>query len=287
MTKTIKKFIMLLLSAMLVIGVVFTLAACGEDDKNPTGGTGDTGGKKFPASESDGWVQTYNGGYESVVHRVLNEESGNSIYGRVFYKKDTFDENDEYPLCIMSHGANTVSVDAANGFMQYMLDKGFVVYTFDFCGGSPMSKSEGDTEDLTTETSVSDLECVIEEITTLPYVDSDNVVLFGHSRGGLITGLTAASHSDELKGIILHAPALGSVLDQIGSFDKYVFLMNGTEDRDQTETLDAYNARPVPAAPSCELHMVEGADHYFSESEYHQMDEYLDVYLVKIGIFAE
>lgn len=187
----------------------------------------------------------------------------------------------------MSHGANTVSVDATNGFMQYALDKGFVVYTFDFCGGSPVSKSEGSTDDLTLEGSVVDLESVLEDVKTLPYVDESRVILFGHSRGGYISGVTAGRHTDELAGLILHAPALQGTEEEIAQFDKYVYIMNGTLDRDQTAVVDAYNARTVPAAPSCELHMVEGADHYFSTAEYLSQGEFLDDYLVKIGVFAE
>lgn len=283
MVKSLKKVLLLVLSALLIVGTVFCFAACGGDE-TPSGGT-DKPGKKFPASESDGWIQTYNGGYSSVVKRVENTVSGNSIYGRVFTKDDSFDESEKYPLLIMSHGANTVSVDATNGLMQYALNKGFVVYTFDFCGGSKTSKSEGDTEDMTVDTEVTDLESVLAEIKQLPYVDQEKVVLFGHSMGGLISGLTAAKHADELAGLILHAPALSGSLDKIGTFDKYVYIMNGTLDRDQTETVEAYNARTVPAAPSCEIHMVESADHYFSTPEYLAQGEFLDVYLAKIGVF--
>ena len=320
MAKTLNKIIAMALSFVLVIAAAVMLAACADEKTPSTGG----GGKKFPASESDGWEQTYLNKYTSVVHRVENKENGNSIYGRIFTKDDSFDESKKYPLLIMSHGYNSVSMDATNGMAQYALEHGMVVYTYDFCGGGKLSKSEGEITDMSVETEISDLESVMEEITALPYVDSENVVLFGHSFGGLVSSLTAARHKDDVAGLILHAPALGGVVnkddspyasideipetvqngaltvgkvfyedmwelypyEEIKGYDKYVYLMNGSEDRDQTPTFDAYNERTTPASPSCEMHIVEGAAHDFGFNEYMDQADMLTAYLQKVGVFA-
>lgn len=319
MAKTLKRALAFVLGALLIVASAAMLAACGEEQPEKQEGDG---GKKFPLLESDGAKQTYSGGYTSVVHRVENEESGNSIYGRVFTKDELFDESQTYPLLIMSHGYNSVSMDTSNGMVQYALDSGMVVYTFDFCGGGKLSKSEGEVTEMSVETEISDLESVMAEIGSLPYVDTDRIVLFGHSFGGLVSSLTAARHKDEVSGLILHAPALGGVVnkdnspyasideipetvengaltvgkvfyvdmwelypyEEIKAYDKYVYIMNGTEDSDQTPTFDAYNERTVPAAPSCELHMVEGAGHNFGRDDYLGQSDMLDAYLQKVGV---
>ena len=155
--KAFKKIVSVVLALLLAVAMFVTLSACAEKEPAPS----EDGGKRFPPAESDGWKQTYNGGYTSIVHRVENEENGNSIYGRIFTKDDIFDESEKYPLLIMSHGYNSVSMDASNGMAQYALNSGMVVYTFDFCGGGKMSKSEGEITEMSVETEISDLESVI------------------------------------------------------------------------------------------------------------------------------
>lgn len=316
----LKKFVAVLCALFLAAMMLITLSACSGEEPAPSG----DGGKKFPTTESDGFTQTYNGGYTSIVHRVENEENGNSIYGRIFTKDDIFDESEKYPLLIMSHGYNSVSMDARNGMAQYALDSGMVVYTFDFCGGGKMSKSEGEITEMSVETEISDLESVLNETSALPYVDSSRVALFGHSFGGLVSALTAARNSSMVAGLVLHAPALGGVVnkdnspytsvdeipetvqngaltvgkvfyedmwdlypyEEIKSFDKYVYIMNGSEDRDQTPTQDAYNERTVPASPSCEMHIVEGAGHDFNASQYLNQGPDLTAYLTKAGVLG-
>ena len=74
--------------------------------------------------------------------------------------------------------------------------------------------------------------------------------------------------------------------EEIKGYDKYVYLMNGSEDRDQTPTFDAYNERTTPASPSCEMHIVEGAAHDFGFNEYMDQADMLTAYLQKVGVFA-
>lgn len=325
MLKSLRKVIALALSVALLATAGAALSACGEG--NPADNTENTetsGDKKFPASESDGWKQTYSGGYTGVVHRVENNVNGNSIYGRIFTKDDNFDQSKKYPLLIMSHGYNSQSVDANNRMAQIAMDNGMVVYSYDFCGGGVMSKSEGEITDMSVETEVTDLESVIEEISALPYVDSDKVVLFASSFGGLVSGLTAARHKDEIAALILQAPAFGGVVnkdnspyssvdeipetfqngeltvgkifyedmwdlypyEEIKAYDKQVLVLYGTEDTDQTPTIEAYNERTVPASPSCDFVKLEGVGHNFVTKDYNAAQPAILSYLQKTGIIS-
>ena len=60
----------------------------------------------------------------------------NNIYGQFYYPED-FDETKTYPVIIMSHGIGSTSqmVERAK-WPEKAAQDGYVVYTFDFCGGS-------------------------------------------------------------------------------------------------------------------------------------------------------
>lgn len=323
MIKAVKKVAIFASSFVFLFAAAMTVAACNNDNSLSEPPTETE--RKLPAKETDGYTSVYGGGYTGVVHRVENAESGNSIYGRIFTKDDSFDRTKKYPLLIMSHGYNGVALDANSEMVQTALDAGMVVYSYDFCGGSAMSKSEGKVTEMSVETEISDLESVMAEISSLPYIDSEKVVLFGHSFGGLVSGLTAARHKDDIIGLILHAPAFGGMVnkdnspyastdeipetvkngnlvvgkvfyedmwnlypyEEIVKFDKPVYIMYGSEDTPQDEAEAAYNGREVPVSPSCEVHVVEGAGHNFSNEEYASLADSVTEYLRNVGAVAQ
>lgn len=82
-----------------------------------------------------------------------------------------------------------------------------MVYCFDFCGGSPDSRSSGSTLDMSVFTEQKDLEAVLRKIKKQSYVDRKNIFLFGTSQGGVVSAITAAEHKKEIRGLILFYPA--------------------------------------------------------------------------------
>ena len=68
----------------------------------------------------------------------------NNIYGQFYYPAD-FDENQTYPVVIMSHGIGSTSqmMERAK-WPEKAAQDGYVVYTFDFCGGSQNGNSDMD-----------------------------------------------------------------------------------------------------------------------------------------------
>ena len=68
----------------------------------------------------------------------------NNIYGQFYYPED-FDETKTYPVIIMSHGIGSTSqmVERAK-WPEKAAQDGYVVYTFDFCGGSLNGNSDVD-----------------------------------------------------------------------------------------------------------------------------------------------
>ena len=88
-----------------------------------------------------------------------------------------------------------------------MAARGYVVYCFDFCGGSPGSRSDGTTLEMSIFTEQADLEAVLAMAQGLDFVDLDRIFLLGTSQGGAVSAITAAEHADEIRGLILLYPA--------------------------------------------------------------------------------
>ncbi len=107
---------------------------------------------------------------------------------------------------IFSHGfGGTHSVGAQ--YAEALAENGYVVYCFDFCGGSPSSRSDGSTLEMSIFTEQADLEAVISMMQELEYVDSNNLFLMGTSQGGAVSAITGAAHPDKIRGMVLLYPA--------------------------------------------------------------------------------
>lgn len=121
-------------------------------------------------------------------------------------------QNKKYPAIIISHGftGNYTDVD---GFCSEFARMGYAAFCFSFCGGSRTDtddsvKSEGKTTDMTIWTEVEDLIAVKDYVKSLPFVDTENLILMGFSQGGFVSGLAAAKCGDEIKKLIMVYPAL-------------------------------------------------------------------------------
>ena len=131
----------------------------------------------------------------------------NNIYGQFYYPED-FDETKTYPVIIMRHGIGSTSqmVERAK-WPEKAAQDGYVVYTFDFCGGSLNGNSDVDFMDMTVMTEKEDLSAVMDFVKTKDYVDQDHLFLLGQSQGGLVSALTAADRKDDVAAMILIYPA--------------------------------------------------------------------------------
>ncbi len=89
-----------------------------------------------------------------------------------------------------------------------LAEDGYVVFTFDFVGGTTFGKSDGKPTDMSIFTEKADLRVVMDYVKSLDYVDYSKLVIAGCSQGGLVAGLVAADYPDEVKGLILLYPAV-------------------------------------------------------------------------------
>ncbi len=227
---------------------------------------------------------------------LLLKNGEKKIYGVIYLPEE---EREQYPTVILSHGFGgnhgTVPAQYAPAFAE----AGFAAYTYDFCGGGPESKSDGSMVEMSVLTEASDLSAVVDGIKALPYVDANELFLWGESMGGFVSTCVAGRRPSEFKAILLMFPAyvlqddakkrnpdpssipetedvmgltLGAIFTKDAiSFDIYeeipkytgdVLLLHG--DRDALVPL-ACSERAAKLFPSATFKVMEGGTHGFTD----------------------
>lgn len=141
--------------------------------------------------------------YAFETQELWAEREGQRIYGVLYVPQGT---GDRMPALLCSHGFGGSWRSCAQ-YAGAMAARGYVVYCFDFCGGSPGSRSDGTTLEMSVFTEQADLEAVLAMAQELDFVDPDRIFLLGTSQGGAVSAITAAEHADEIRGLILLSPA--------------------------------------------------------------------------------
>ncbi len=130
------------------------------------------------------------------------EANERTVYGKGYRP----DDKEKHPSIIMCHGYNGAHTDFTNECI-YFAQNGYVAFSIDFCGGSGRSKSSGLSTDMTIFTEKEDLLAVFDYLSTMEYVDPEQIYLFGGSQGGLVAALAAEERADKVKGLALYFPA--------------------------------------------------------------------------------
>ena len=110
------------------------------------------------------------------------------------------------PIAIVSHGFMS-TYPAVMHYAQLLAELGYAAFCFDFCGGSMISQSDGETTEMSVLTQTEDLLSVIQYAKSLPHTDENNVLLMGCSQGGFVSALAGAKHLEGIKKLALFFPA--------------------------------------------------------------------------------
>lgn len=116
------------------------------------------------------------------------------------------EKNNRIPV-IMSH-AFMSNQKIMRKYAVALAKEGYVVYTYDFCGGALLGRSDGKFSDMSIDTEKNDLKAVIEYVEKLSYVDISSLILLGASQGGFVSCLVSAEYQERIKKLILLYPAL-------------------------------------------------------------------------------
>lgn len=109
--------------------------------------------------------------YEYEVSELPAVRDGNRIYGMVYVPQDA---GEKMPTVIYSHPYGATH-EFGTDYAEALAERGYVVYCFDFCGGSYSSQSDGSNLEMSLFTEQSDLEAVMSMLRGQPYV-ADSLV---------------------------------------------------------------------------------------------------------------
>lgn len=113
-------------------------------------------------------------------------------------------------LVILCHGLNCDhNFDLMHRIEKQLHTEGFATLTFDFNGHG---QSDGKFVDMTIPNEMEDLEQVLAYAQDLRFVD--DIAFVGHSQGAVVAAMVAGKHPDDIKAVVLLAPA-SSVRDDV------------------------------------------------------------------------
>ncbi|OZG53613.1 Alpha/beta hydrolase family [Alloscardovia macacae] len=143
--------------------------------------------------------------HDTTIRRTTADGQTINLYGKVYAPSNY--QRLKLPVMILAHGYNS-NADFADSLAPKVAEQGYVVYAFDFYGGSTNSRSgDRDMLDMSIQTEKADLEAVLAHWHQQTYVDTGHIYLTGISHGGLISTMVAAAHPKDVRALILLAPA--------------------------------------------------------------------------------
>ena len=134
--------------------------------------------------------------------RFSCQREGLTIAGTIYRREG----HKGIPL-ILSHGflSNQRHMRA---YAAPLAQEGYVVFTYDFCGGALHGKSDGSFEDMSIDTEREDLKAVMAYVAACEDVDAGRLILMGESQGGFVSCLVAAEQPERISKMLLLYPAL-------------------------------------------------------------------------------
>ena len=127
------------------------------------------------------------------------------LYGKITAPRDY--KSKKLPTIVIAHGLNN-TLKQYEMYSQLLAKQGYLVYSFDFYGGSRQSKSGGqDMLNMSVKTELTDLTQVMEKLRSETFVDKSKMSLFGASQGGVVASLYAAAYPDRVHKLMLIFPA--------------------------------------------------------------------------------
>ncbi|MCT8985309.1 S9 family peptidase [Shewanella phaeophyticola] len=141
----------------------------------------------------------------------LKAEDGQPLMYRLF-KPVPFDANKKYPVVVRVYGGSHAQLvvnswSEADYFTQYLLQQGYAVFQLDNRGSTHRGtafeyviyQNMGDAE-------VNDQKVGVDYLRSLPFIDGDNVAIYGHSYGGYMALMSQFKAPDYFKAAISGAP---------------------------------------------------------------------------------
>jgi pimeloyl-ACP methyl ester carboxylesterase len=111
------------------------------------------------------------------------------------------------PAVILFHGFTGTKLEPHRLFLKIsrkLEQHGIASFRFDFLGSG---ESDGDFEQMTVSKEIDEAHAIVDFVKNDPRIDHDRIYLLGLSMGGLVASIVAGDRSNEVKKLILLAPA--------------------------------------------------------------------------------
>ena len=130
---------------------------------------------------SENYVKFMNDTHYYEGEKVSFMKMGLKIAGLVF-KPENFDENKKYPAIVVTHPGDGVKEQVTGLYAKRLAQKGFVTLAYD---AAYQGESGGEPHYLENPASrVEDVRSSVDYLTTLPFIDKDNIGVLGICAGG-------------------------------------------------------------------------------------------------------
>ncbi|MES2138486.1 MAG: DPP IV N-terminal domain-containing protein [Bacteroidota bacterium] len=184
-------------------------------------------GKKVQTiKQSENPLKDYKLGQMSIFK--LKSANGNDLYCRMFKPVD-FDSTKKYPVIVYLYGGPNVQLvnNTWNGggdmWLQYMAERGFVVFTMDSRGSSNRGKAfEQATFQHLGTVEMQDQLLGVSFLKNLKYVDANRMGLMGWSFGGFLTTSIMTRYPDLFKAAVAGGPVIDWSYYEIMYTERYM-----------------------------------------------------------------
>ncbi len=153
----------------------------------------------------------HSGLWRTPEFNKLKAEDGQTLYSRIF-KPVPFDAAKKYPVVVRVYGGPhaqlvTNSWSEQDYFTQYLVQQGFIVFQLDNRGSAHRgTQFEHAIYHHLGKVEVDDQKVGVDYLRSLPYVDGDNIAIYGHSYGGYMALMSLFKAPDYFKAAISGAP---------------------------------------------------------------------------------
>ncbi|MES2287692.1 MAG: S9 family peptidase [Bacteroidota bacterium] len=184
-------------------------------------------GKKVQTiKQSENPIKDYKLGQMSIFK--LKSTNGDDLYCRMFKPVD-FDSTKKYPVIVYLYGGPNVQLvnNTWNGggdmWLQYMAERGFVVFTMDSRGSSNRGKAfEQATFQHLGTVEMQDQLLGVTYLKNLKYVDENRMGLMGWSFGGFMTTSIMTRYPDLFKAAVAGGPVIDWSYYEIMYTERYM-----------------------------------------------------------------
>ena len=193
----------------------------------------------------------------TVVHREveISSENGLTLRGYLEGPAAVPEAGEGCPLIILMHGLmDSGEFELIRKQADACTAAGYAVLAVDFDGHG---RSDGRLIDMTISRELQDAEAILAFAEEQPFVSE--IILIGHSQGGVIASVTAARHSDEIGRLVLLAPG-GMLADSFRSGTCFGTAFDPADPPEKVMVFDDYVGRDyIVDAMAMDLYaMAEG-----------------------------